>query len=316
MKPACVVIVNPTAGNNRAGRAWAAVSRRLEQVGVEHTACLTQRPGQATELCRAALAEGVETIVAAGGDGTLNEVANGFFVPNEPGTLTRPAARLGFLPLGTGSDFARSLGIERRTAVTTLAMDHAALVDVGHVAFHDHHGAPAQRFFLNVADLGLGAETAVRVNRAPKRLGPFATYLIGALRAIVAYRPYTASLRLDDADPIHAPMGLVVVANGRYFGGGMPIVSDAELNDGCLDVVWLAGTSRRRLLFDLLPKLYRGAHLDHPAVRRRRATTLTVESNRRMPLEVDGEAIGQAPATFSILPATLPILTPAPYRVD
>jgi YegS/Rv2252/BmrU family lipid kinase len=307
-----VVIVNPAAGNGRAGREWPELSRRLNAAGCAHTAVFTGGPGEATGLCRALLQSGRRYIVAAGGDGTLNEVLNGFFDPSGDDRLIAPEACLGVLPLGTGSDFVRTIGMHRSDdALQALAMGAWRLLDIGRLELQPPNTPPLVRYFANVADLGLGAETAYRVNHASKRLGAFLSYLIGAIRSIIAHRPQLVSLVLDEERPVEEPMSMIVVANSRYFGGGMPVVPHAEPDDGLLDILWLAGTSRGRLLVDLLPKLDRGAHLQHPAVRVRRAASVRVTCAGRLRLEIDGEQIGTAPATFRILPRVLRVVTPS-----
>lgn len=312
MSDICVVIVNPAAGNGRAGRDWPEVSRRLTAAGCPHTAVFTSRPGEATGLCRALLLSGRRYIVAAGGDGTINEVLNGFFHPSGDDLLINPEAQLGALPLGTGSDFCRSIGMYHRDqALHALATGTCRSVDLGRIDFEAQNNQSTHRYFINVADLGLGAEAAYRINRASKRFGAFLSYLNGAVRAIVAHHPQVVSLQFDTETPIEEPIGLLVVANSRFFGGGMPIIPHARCDDGHFDVLWLQGTSRGRLLVDLLPKLYRGAHLSHPAVHVRRATSLRITSPGRLLLETDGEQIGSAPATFRILPGVLRIVTPS-----
>ncbi len=310
MLGSCVVIVNPAAGDGHAGRQWPELSRRLAAAGCGHTAIHTSRPGEATGLCRALLHSGRDYIVAAGGDGTLNEVLNGFFDITAGDRPINPEARLGVLPLGTGSDFGRTFGMHAQDdAIRALAAGTWRLVDAGRVDM-EPAGGPTFRYFVNVADLGLGAETAYRVNRAPKRLGAFVAYLLGAVRSIAAHRPRLISLQIDGAMPIEEMMGMVVVANSRFFGGGMPVAPHAAPEDGYFDVLWLAGTSRGQLLLDLLPRLYRGTHLHHPAVRTRRATTLRVTCRDRLLLETDGEQIGAAPVNFHIVPRAIRVVVP------
>ena len=311
MERSCVVIINPTAGGGRAGRAWPRLGRRLAESGCEHIAFHTTRPGEATELCRIALRDGAKMILAAGGDGTLNEVVNGFFDRDGQSKAVEAGACLGVLPLGTGSDFARSIKIGGgKAAIEVIGAGATAMVDVGRVEFHAPDNPHACRYFLNVADLGLGGEAALRVRRIPRRLGPLLTYLVGAIQAVVAHQPYDVTIELDEEGPVRAKMGLVVVANSGIFGGGMPVCPGAELDDGQLDVLRLAGMSRGRLLFDLLPKLYRAVHLAHPAVSAGRARRIRVASEQRMALEIDGEPVGEAPAEFLVMPKAMRIIVP------
>ncbi len=315
MEGTCVVIVNPAAGGGRARRQWPAISRRLTEAGCAHTAILTRQPGEAIELCRTVLRDRARLVVAAGGDGTLNEVANGFFSATGDNSILHADACLGVLPLGTGSDFARALGITRPEAgIPPLVAAETALLDVGRVDFQDQRELLASRYFMNVADLGLGAASAERVNRSPKVLGGLVSYLISAIRAIMAYRPQEVAVRLDGSEPIRGPMGIVVVANSRYFGGGMLVAPGAKPDDGLFDVLCLTGAGRTQMLTDLLPKVYRGAHIPHPAVRLERATSVTVKSHERFPLAMDGEPIGTGPATFTMLPRALRFVVPQGWK--
>lgn len=314
MPASCVVIVNPAARSGRAGRKWPALSQQLEAAGCKHVTLHTRAPGEATRLCEAALRSGTTLIIAAGGDGTINEVANGFFDQANRDQLIAPDARLGILPLGTGSDFARTFGIrDAGSAIETLAAGASTLIDVGCVELQRAGAQPLTRYFVNIADLGLGAETVNLVNHGPRIGGAFLSYLIGAVRAILAHRPPHISLRFDDGEVVAEPMSIVVIANNRYFGGGMLVAPEAQPDDGLFDVLWLKGTSRGRLLVDLLPKVYRGAHLGHPLVCRRRTAQLSLESLLPVPLEIDGEQIGTAPVTFRLLPRALRIVVPATW---
>lgn len=314
MPASCVVIVNPAARSGRAGHQWPALSQRLEAAGCKHVTLQTQAPGEATRLCETALRSGATLVIAAGGDGTINEVINGFFDQRNRDQPIAPAARLGILPLGTGSDFARTFGIrDAGMAIKTLVAGASTLIDVGCVELQPLGRRPVTRYFVNIADLGLGAETVHRIDRSPRIGSAFLSYLIGAVRSILAHRPSLITLRFDDGEVVAEPMSIVVMANNRYFGGGMLIAPDARADDGLFDVLWLKGTSRGRLLLDLLPKVYRGAHRGHPLVRQRRTARLSLESSLPVLLEVDGEQIGTAPATFRVLPRALPIVVPATW---
>ncbi len=310
MAGSCVVIVNPVAGRGRAGRSWPRIAHQMMEHDLKHTALFTTGTDDATEMCAAALREGAELVVVAGGDGTLNEAVNGF-IDKATDTPLNPSACLGFIPLGTGSDFARSVGVGQGSgAVEVLRQGNIRRVDVGRVDM----GAPPEprgtRYFANVAFGGLGVETNEYARRAPRFLGGFGAYLVGALRSLMSHRSRRVSLTLDDGVPIAGPMGVVAVANNRYFGAGMLLAPDAQPDDGCFDVLWLGHVTGRRLLVDLLPKVYRGAHLRHPAIRLQRAKRVTITSSEQLRLNLDGEPAGEAPATITIVPGVLPIVAP------
>ncbi len=301
-------IVNPAAGNGRTGREWPALSARLLDAGVEFTPCVTCGPGDATVCARSALRDGAETLIVVGGDGTLSEVVDGCFGNDHP---AGSGPTLALLPSGTGTDFARGLGISGKVAIDVLLRGTARPVDVGRVAFHDDAGARRERHFINIADCGLGYETNLAIARGPKALGGTLAYLYGALSSIARYTPTVARVGVDGQPVYNGPSAIVGVANGPFFGGGMHAAPKARHDDGLFDVLVLEGVPRRVLIADLLPKVYRGAHLRHPAVHFFRGATVTVEADGPFLLQVDGDGVGDAPARFTLLPRALLVLTPA-----
>ncbi len=304
-------IVNPAAGNGRTGREWPALSARLRNAGVAFTPCVTCGPGDAAVCARNALRDGAETLIVVGGDGTLSEVVDGCFGDGRP---LGPGPTLALLPWGTGADFARGLGIGRKRAIETLLRGAPRPIDAGHVRYHgegDEAGAERERHFINIADCGLGYETNRAIARGPKALGGPLAYLYGALSSIARYAPAVVRVAVDGQPVYSGPSAIVGVANGPYFGGGMHAAPKARHDDGLFDVFVLEGVTRRVLAGDLLPKVYRGAHLLHPALHFFRGTSVTVDADRPFRLQLDGDAVGDAPARFTLLPRALRVLTPA-----
>lgn len=239
-------IVNPAAGGGRAGREWPALAAALRRAGAAFTQCVTCGPGDGVRCAAAAVRDGAELLVAVGGDGTLGEVATGCFLA---GAAHVP--RLALLPVGTGADFARCLGITRATALAAIVAGRPRAVDVGRARFLAPDGATGERYFLNVADLGLGPRASLAIRRGPRRLGPVA-YLYGALAGIAAYALEDVRVAVDGAPVFAGPAGLVAVANGAFFGGGMRLAPGARPDDGVFDVLTLAGTTP--IAIDLLPR--------------------------------------------------------------
>lgn len=306
--PQSAIIVNPAAGNGRAGREWPALAERLRAAGIAFRQMVTCGPGDATLLARQAIAERAERLIVVGGDGTLNEVVNGYL--NEDGTLVRDAPALALVPLGTGSDFARGMGISgEAAALEVLKRGHTRSLDLGIAMFRDGQGREATRAFANVADFGLGPETSDLIARGPKRLGP-AAYLYGALRAIAAFTPTPIRVEVDDEPIYDGPSGMAVIANSSHFGGGMRVAPRARVDDGLFEVLVLDCASRRTLVTEILPRIYRGAHLGHPAILQARGRAVTITASKPFPLEVDGEIVGATPAQFSLLPGALRVLVP------
>jgi YegS/Rv2252/BmrU family lipid kinase len=273
---------------------------------------VTCGPGDATLLARQAVAEGAERLIVVGGDGTLNEVVNGCL--DDAGVVAQDAPTLVLVPLGTGSDFARGLGIPGgMAALDVLVRGQPRPLDLGVATYCDARGREATRAFANVADFGLGPETSDLIARGPKRLGA-AAYLLGALRAIAAFTPTPIRVEVEGATVYDGSSGMAVVANGSYFGGGMQVAPHASVDDGIFDVLVLDCADRRTLVAEILPRIYRGAHISHPAIRQARGRTVTIDAAKSFPLELDGEVVGTTPARFALLPGALRVLVPLGNR--
>ncbi len=292
-------IVNPRAGGGKA--------RSFLPLGGEIR--FTDGPGHATELARDGLKEGRSLIVAVGGDGTLNEVVNGFFEGNRP---LNPSAELGVVGIGTGCDTIKSFRIPKdpRKAFRLLDDFEARSIDLCRVGFRDHHGEEALRYFINIAEAGLGGAVVFSTNKSTKKLGGFLTFFLGTLQAILHHRNATLELQVDGDLPRALVAANIVVGNGKYFGGGMKILPRAEFDDQLLEVLVMGDLSRLELLANL-GGVYFGTHLKHPLVECFRASRVKISSTRPLLLDVDGEQPGTTPADFEILPKALKVRIPS-----
>ncbi|MDQ3549741.1 MAG: diacylglycerol kinase family lipid kinase [Chloroflexota bacterium] len=301
------VIINPAAGGGRAGRRWPDFEAEMSRHGYDIRPSFTSGPGDATSLARQLAHDGARTIVCVGGDGTANEVVNGLF---DGERAINPGTRLALLPCGTGKDLGRTLGTrDVESMLRALADGTTALMDVGRVTYRDvRTGELTSRYFANVADAGIGAETAARINRSSKALGGFVSYLSGAVRSIAGYQPWDVTVEVDGV-PIHTGLaGMVVFANGRYFAGGMKVAPEASICDGLLDIFVLEGVGKRTLLTSLLPRVYRGKHTGQPGVIHLTGRQATVGCVAGMLLELDGEQVGRTPVTVDVLPGALRVV--------
>ena len=296
------VIVNPAAGAYSTRRKWPHISRLLRYVGLPFDYQYTEGIGHAIELARAAASDGYRYIVAVGGDGTVNEVANGIL-----GSTSSTSTALGVVSTGTGSDFVRSVGIPRdySSACSFLTSSRRLLIDVGVVEYRNK-GKSVQRFFVNGAGVGFGATVVEATERLGKRFGGTIPYLGGLFRTLFSYKNESVVLRLGDK--VEAMRILtVMVANGRYMGGGMQFAPQAELGDGLLDVLIIGYMGKFELL-KALRTVYKGTHVSHPKVRMEKATHIAIESSGRVLLQADGELLGECPASFRLMPAALNIV--------
>ncbi len=300
-KAGAMVIVNPVASGGKVQKWWPDLRSSLVQLGLEFEEHITQRPGHATEIARQALQEHFRHIVCVGGDGTVHEVVNGLVVDG----AIPPDVVLSIVPCGTGADFVRTVGISRDPlqACQTVLGQRTRRVDIGEITCH-RDGRPITEYFVNVAGLGFDGETSVRVNRMSKRISGTIPYLTALVLTLGTYRNKDVSLIVDGQQPIRGRFNSVIVCNGQYFGGGMWVGPKAAADDGSFDVVLLKDLGRLEFLLNV-PRVYRGTHLSHPKVESFRAREIRVEAEQRMFLQAEGELIGEAPATFRIMPGAL-----------
>ena len=299
--PHAKVIVNPAAGANTTRRKWSHISRLLQHVGLSFDYQYTEGVGHAIELARAAVSDGCQFLVAVGGDGTVNEVANGILSSNGSRETT-----IGVVSTGTGSDFVRSAGIPRDyvSACSFLTRARRRLIDVG-VVEYQRDGRTLKRFFVNSAGVGFDAAVAEISNRLPKFLGGTIPYIIGLLRSLAGYKNKLVALKVGNRTETKRILS-VVVANGRYFGGGMQVAPQAELYDSLLDVITVGDMGKFELL-RAFPTIYKGTHIYHPKVRMEKATKITIESPEKFLVHADGEFLGEGPVSFWLMPSALSI---------
>ncbi len=300
--PYAMVIVNPVAGAYSTRRKWFRISRLLKHIGLSFDYKYTEGVGHAIELAKEAAIDGYQYVVAVGGDGTAHEVANGILRSTGAGNTS-----LSIISTGTGSDFARSVGISRNycSACSSLAGQRKLLIDVGVVEYQSK-GQSLQRFFVNAAGVGFDATVVEATERLPKYFGGTFPYLAGLMRTLFGYRNKLVTLSVSGKVEAMRVLS-VVVANGRYFGGGMHLAPQAELGDSLLDVLIVGDIGKFELL-KALPMVYKGTHVTHPKVRMEKATHIAIESPERVLVHADGELLGEGPASFRLMPAALSIM--------
>jgi YegS/Rv2252/BmrU family lipid kinase len=244
----------------------------------------------------------VTLLVVVGGDGSVNEVANGVAGLDD--------VEIAVIARGTGWDFVRTYGIPRDVpgAVEVALRGRTRTIDLGRVVYRSWAGAEELAWFTNVASAGMSGAIARRANETTKALGGKVSYLLATM---AVFSRWTATdIRVSVDDEIRGGrMHDVIVANGKYFGGGMMIAPEASPDDGRFDVLLLGDLTKRDLLLTL-PKTYRGKHLPHPKAELLRGATVTVDADEPLPIELDGEQPGTTPARFEVVPGALKIRVP------
>lgn len=296
MRP--LVVLNPNAHGGRAAAQQAAIASAFRAKGIDATFRCTAAPGHATDLVCGLETDAFDTVIAAGGDGTLFEIVNGL--------MARPPEsreQLGVLPLGTGNAFSRDLGLETGDWAAGLELitgGRAMPLDVGEVSTDDDHF-----WFLNILGLGFVVDAATQALRL-KRLGR-AAYTLGALSKLVNMPRYPISLTLDGEVQDLDRLFFIEVANSRFTGTHFMMAPGAELDDGLFDVLLVRTLSRRRAL-RLFPTIYDGRHVDAPEVETLRAREIRIDSPRPLACAVDGEFRGTTPMTIRCLRRSLRVL--------
>jgi diacylglycerol kinase (ATP) len=289
-----VAILNPISPGARRRPRIAELLQRVAGAEVR----VTSGPGEASRLAREAAGEGVGTLIVAGGDGTIHEVANGL-------AGSAPVPRLALVPLGTGNDLAGALGIpfEPQEALALLERGASRPLDLVAVT-----GLRSRRV-ANFAMGGFAGQIADRVTPRRRRLWGRHVYLRAALDEIAARRARRMSVRADDRElPVREALA-VLVANGPRFGGGIPMAPAARLDDGALDLLVLRAVPLPALL-RVIARALRGRHLEDPAVISLRARRVEVRTEPDLPWNGDGEGLGTGSATFEALPAAVSVQVP------
>lgn len=312
-----LVIVNPKSAAGATEKRWAAMASDLRTHFGAFECVMTRRSGEAREIARREALNGRAFIIACGGDGTINEVANGILE-------SACEAELGILPSGTGGDFRRTLGISNRAslAAQTLRTGATRRMDVGRVSFTNHENEPESRYFLGVSSSGLAGKVLQQVKQqssawlpapAAKLLGGKISFAVAALSSVMQFEKPTLVYEIENLPPPQtatARRSTVIsfcVCNARYFGGGMNIAPNALIDDGQLDLVVIGDIERARIITNI-HKLYSGTHLNLEGVQHALIKGLSVraaESDARVTLETDGELVGYLPAKYEIVPQAL-----------
>lgn len=292
-----LIIVNPASASGATGRSWPGLAAQISTYFGQFNCAFTKKAGDAKEIAANAASEGRKFIIACGGDGTISEVTNGIL-------SVEANAELGILPSGSGGDFSKTINLPKRFADAALALakGKSELIDVGQTTFLNTKLKEETRYFINVASFGMGGEVVKRSESSSKIFGGTLAYAYATLAATFSYECPEIFLECDEKPAQKWAIATVVVGNGRYFGGGMKIAPKASLDDGLLDVIVIKELSKIAMLSNT-HHLYAGTHLDLPYVATTKVKKLVakpINPKTLVRLEMDGEYVGQLPATFEL----------------
>lgn len=303
-------VVNPASAGGRTGRDWMATAQILKAAGLDLDAEMTTGPRDAIEIARRAVKESRPVVVAVGGDGTLNEVVNGFFENGEPIPTN---SRLAMLPTGTGGDFRRTLNIplDVTAAAKVIGSGVPRRLDVGRATFKTTDGGSGIRHFINIGDAGIGGEVVHRVNSGSKRLGA-ATFTLTSLVTLFQWKNKPMKVIVDGTPHDMVAAQQVVVANCQYFGGGMRMAPTASPTDGWFDVILIGDIGAIENLRGL-GKIRSGKHLEEGNAKfeQMNAKRVEVSSPEAVRVDLDGEQPGVLPAVFEMQQSAIEFMAPS-----
>lgn len=294
-----VLIVNPTSGGGRGWRVLGETLPLLRPAGLHPEVLLSINGDEPADIAREAVRHGHKTIVAVGGDGHAAKVAEG---------LIGTDATFAVLPAGSANDYARTIKMpvgNARAAVEALRARRTERVDTIKVTTNE-----GERHFLNVVGTGFDAVVAARAERIPFGRGP-ARYVLAMVAELPRFK--AAKIRLTiDGNTHEIPAMMVALANGTSYGGGMRVAPNASLTSGELEIC-VVGDLPKPDFLRAFPRVFRGTHVDHPAVTMLRGREVHIEADRPLRLIGDGEWCGSLPATVTIEPASLEVVVGPGY---
>ena len=299
-----LLIFNPMADNGRTGQKASDLRAMIDTLGGADWHA-TQYPAHASEVAAAATEQGYQTVVALGGDGTVHEVINGLM---RVAPERRP--KLGIVALGSGNDFAHAVGIQTnpQDAMRRVFAGAPRAVDVALI----RDGTGRSEYFNNSAGLGFDAAINIR-SRKIKRLNGFLMYLAATLQSI-ALNFEAPHLKVQyDGGMLDQPVMMLTVGNGMREGGGFVTTPDAKVDDGLLDFIYISQVTQFRML-QLLPRVMNGTHVGQPDVHIKRTTRLVIDSDRALPIHIDGELFAPYEANVrhvevELLPSAVQVIT-------
>jgi len=299
-------VVNANAGNRKISRDWEKIEKLFKEASIEIEAAFTEGPMHAIELTKEAIKSGFRKFLVVGGDGTLNEVINAFFLQDE----VDPREFLtGLIPVGTGNDWGRMyhIPVNYAEAIEIIKRGETFTQDVGKVIYQEEGGV-RERYYINIAGMGFDALVAHKTNleKEKGRSGTF-SYFKNLLTSLFEYKPRVINLEIDNKKFTYNTFS-ITVGICRYNGGGMMQSPKAIPDDGMLDLTLIKKIGFATIAAQL-KNLYSGTFISHPKVMTFRATEININSAQSgFSLEADGESLGSGPFNFSILPRMINVV--------
>jgi YegS/Rv2252/BmrU family lipid kinase len=289
-----MVILNPVAGKGKVQKVHQIIKKELEKRGITADYNFSHQPGGIKRWASECVKRGYERVIICGGDGTVHEAIPG---------LVNAEVALGIIPLGTGNDLSRTLGIKKDIsfACSVIEKGQEKMIDVARVN--------GDQYFAGVGALGFDAEVAALAEQFKRFVPGRGIYLLAILAKLLTYKFKRVKIRFNDEE-YQGEVLLVAFGNSRFYGGGIEITPQAEMDDGVLDLCVIKRLPKLKLLF-LLPTVFKGSHIHFSEVNLYRARKIKVESNIPLHLYGDGELVSHTPLFIEVIPQALRVIVPS-----
>lgn len=308
-----MVIVNPQAGTRKGLTDWPVISNHMYRSGLAFTCVFTEKKYHAVELTVKAINDGFRKIVAVGGDGTVNEIVNGIFIQKKTPVTE---ISLAVIAVGTGNDWVRMLGIPKtyQEAIKAIVSEQTILQDVGLISFYETK-VKHQRYMANVAGMGFDA----MVNRVFNRLKDEGRsgkwlYIVSTVKTLLGYKSKKFNIIVDGKTILHSvDVFSANVGIGKYNGGGMLQLPQAEIDDGLFDITVIKKMSKFKIIRHF-KKLFNGKIYKLSNVLPLQGKRIEIVSTPESPVEIDGEALGYCPFVFELIPQSINVVVGDNYK--
>jgi len=299
------VVINPIAGGGLGKTTWDTLQPGLHAVFDEVIYGMSNHVDDLVSITEGLLESEPDFLLVIGGDGTLNQVLNGFI---EKDQCVNTNTTLAYFNAGSGGDYARQFPAQNATEfLDRLAHNQAIQTNIGKITFAHQ----PVRYFINIASCGLSGQVVLDTEKSRwmKKLGGSVNYFVHSIMGLIKYKPSQVRILVDDAHYLDCSLLLMAVCNGQFFGGRMHVAPMAKINDGLLDMVLFHDFTKTDALIKFR-KIYTGSHVLEKKVHYVQAKKVAIESldNRRVEMEADGEYVGCLPAIFELLNQTVPLI--------
>jgi YegS/Rv2252/BmrU family lipid kinase len=298
MNKKIMAIVNPASAGGKTAEIWPTQSSIFKHAFKNFKEVYSDSAGAAVEIAQKAVSLNYDYIMAVGGDGTVNEIVNGMLAERSD---NNSSTKLIISAHGTGSDLSRALSLpdEPGAVVERIKRGQSRDVHLIKAKFFDHQGKKTDRYFINIADCGMGAEVAKKLNQSKKTIDGSLSYLVKIFQTLFSYQNKYLKVETDQKILYQGALNSVIIANGNYFGGGINIAPEADLFDDKINLILLKDFSKPAIIYNLV-KAYQGSHLSHPLVESHFVKEIKINSEEVVELEMDGESVGIIDAEFKI----------------